>query len=99
MSRPTARFLPSPDSGQPDGPVELVSRNDKWWVRPPPDHGDSGFGRSRPGKRRGREGAYALSDKGFQPLGRGGHGDRLLARQIVLGNPQLQPLERGKEKK
>jgi len=99
---PDHSFVPSPASEQPDVPVEsLVANNEQWWtyrrtITEIPSLDDLG-----PGKATGEgKATSALSVKGYQPL-RGATSTEIgfLARQIVLGNPQLLPVEVEKVKK
>lgn len=101
---PDRIFVPSPDSEQPDTPVEsLVANNEEWWmnrraITEIPALDDLGSGKAAGAGKA----TSALSIKGYRPL-RGATPAEIgfLARQTVLGNPQLQPLkaENGKAEK
>jgi hypothetical protein len=89
-------FVPSPDSEQPDAPVQsLVANSDEWWnsrraVTEIPVLEDLGPGKAASAGK----GSSALGVKGYRPLkGTVPTETGFLARQIVLGNPQLLPAE------
>ena len=94
------RFVPSPASEQPDGPIDLVCTHDDSWagrrlITEHPALDDRGGGNKAAAK-----GVSALGDKGYQPLRATTPTEPgFLARQITLGDPRLLSVERGKERK
>jgi hypothetical protein len=89
-------FVPSPESEQPDAAVQsLVANNEEWWsgrrsITEMPVLEDLGPGKAAAAGK----GSSALGVKGYRPLkGTAPTETGFLARQIVLGNPQLLPAE------
>jgi hypothetical protein len=104
------RFVPSPDSEQPDAPVLLVCNSAPLWehrrlITDNPALEDVGQGKGKADVK----GLSALGEKGYQPLrGKSPAEIGFLARQVVLGDPrllatesegeQVAPADRQKEK-